>query len=75
MSTIADHVEWRYVAAGKVRHAHRSGVAHESVCGRWVFDPAWWLGTGSQAEYERCASLPMCKTCLLRLGVGVPDGR
>jgi hypothetical protein len=41
-----------------------------ALCGRmlWAsktYAGTWnpWLGTGSQAEYERAASLPLCSMC------------
>lgn len=38
-----------------------------ALCGIW---PDYWLGSGSYAEQERAANLPVCKRCLLYL----PDG-
>ena len=37
--------------------------------GAGLVGPAGWLGTGSQAEYERAAALPLCKRCDRSLGV------
>lgn len=61
--------EWRYLGRGSVVHGLRrrsAGIDHVALCGRspsW-FDPAGWLGTGSQSEYERAESLPKCRTCV-----------
>lgn len=56
--------EWRYLPYGRVRHLmYGSGnvLAH---CGAQAFPAIEWRGTGSQQEYEQCASLPKCKVCL-----------
>lgn len=64
MAATPDDYGWRYTRAGRVRH-----LVHEAqqwtVCDRDA-DPfgGGWYGTGSQAEYERCAELPPCKKCL-----------
>lgn len=63
-----DLYEWRYLTGGDVTHALRRrsrGLDVLSRCGReprW-FDPAGWLGTGNQQEYERAAQLPKCRQC------------
>lgn len=66
-------MNWRYLRQGKVRHALSYGTARMAQCGRGpgLWDD--WLGTGSQAEYERAAELPTCTRCLKALqlqGVG-----
>lgn len=63
-----DPYEWRYLMDRRVTHAlkRRNGrLDTVSRCGRepkW-FDPAGWLGTGNQQEYERAAQLPKCRRC------------
>jgi hypothetical protein len=56
-----------YVFHGAVAHllaAHKPPNGNATaVCGR---SPVWfsaWLGTGSQAEYEKAAGLPTCAHC------------
>lgn len=42
-------------------------------CGRspvWYAPSPAWLGTGSQEEYEKNDSLPLCKRCLVKLSGG-----
>lgn len=34
-----------------------------ALCGRWQWTASDWFGSGSQAEYERAAELPLCKSC------------
>ena len=61
-------LERRYLSAvGTVAHvvdvqrlAQGRGTA--AKCGKWP-DNLGWRGTGSQAERERAAALPLCKTC------------
>jgi hypothetical protein len=55
---------WRYCRGGRVRHQITDGLGAErgrggARCGLWTE----WLGTGSQAEYERLAGLPKCRRC------------
>jgi hypothetical protein len=53
---------WRYCRNGRVRHQitdHEGGGRGGARCGLWTE----WVGTGSQAEYERLASLPKCRRC------------
>jgi len=56
-----------YTFTGTRAHISVSNYLHRStICG---FVPMWgyeFLGAGSQAEYERAASLPVCKRCLAR---------
>lgn len=33
------------------------------LCGRTPFWPSLWLGTGTQDEYERAETLPVCAGC------------
>lgn len=58
---------WRYIGPkGKVRHklSHPSDPTTYAyaLCGQRAI-----YGTGTQAEYERLASLPKCLTCM-RMG-------
>lgn len=63
--------EWRYLGTKQAyaRHAlSRVGgkLATIALCGvspLW-YSPDGWFGTGSQAEYERRATLPACRRCL-----------
>lgn len=50
---------------GRVRHALVSPTMGEALCGFGVRAATGWLGTGSQAEYERLAELPVCRSCVL----------
>lgn len=72
MSEREDQTEWRYLSRGVARHAIRGGgqVQHFSLaqCGRQPGLGQDWHGTGSQAEYEHCASLPECGRCLMTMG-------
>jgi len=65
-------LERRYTRYGRVAHlldpleySERTGTA-AVLCGLWEWYVHSWLGTGSQAEYERAASLPVCKNCQAR---------
>jgi len=56
-----------YLRGGKVAHLlppYSSPNSYDSShCGR---SPEWlsyWLGTGSQREYDYVATLPTCKIC------------
>jgi hypothetical protein len=72
--------EWRYVQGGQCVHAlTRAGSSTVGIararCG--VSPTLWtmikgapslsWYGTGSQAEYDRAASLPLCRRCVARI--------
>lgn len=39
--------------------------ASSAPCGAGVMNSFTWFGTGSQDEYDKAASLPMCKRCLV----------
>jgi len=53
---------WRYTGPrGRVRHKWLAPTLVHSLCG-----VAAEYGTGSQAEYERLASLPKCLGCMKR---------
>ena len=56
---------WGYLNdRAKVRHVRVKGL-NTAVCGT---SPGWWSGdwrgTGTQAEYERCALLKSCGNCV-----------
>lgn len=60
--------EWERCYRPNSRCAHLRIDSHAwPVCsydGRYDhIDPASWLGTGSQAEYDTAAALPLCKIC------------
>ncbi len=61
--------EWLYLKNGKVAHAISTfnGRSFSAECGMYTF--GFWRGTGSQAEYDKAASLPKCKSCLKHGGV------
>jgi hypothetical protein len=53
-----------YLPRGRVAHLRRPwspGVMCPSVPG--TPGPGEWLGTGSQGEYDKAASLPLCRRC------------
>lgn len=54
-----------YTYHGAVAHLLPHG-RRTALCGR---SPVWhsdWYGTGSQAEYEKAAALPLCAYCAKR---------
>jgi hypothetical protein len=58
--------ERRYTSIGRVAHAVDIDGPHPAYAGaRCHLDAplGGWLGTGSQAEYERAAALPLCRLC------------
>lgn len=63
-------VEERRYRHGTVAHIVRPNVLDHAVlvslCGIAAREH-WWYGTGSQGEYERAASLPLCKRCRSKL--------
>lgn len=38
----------------------------ESLCGRSPW-PGYWFGTGSQDEYEKANTLPLCMGCASKI--------
>lgn len=71
MGSPEERYEWRYLRSGKRTHALVPPVGRECAeCGMGpaLFDD--WHGTGTQAEYERAASLPKCRRCLTAIGAG-----
>lgn len=63
---------WRYLRGGRVRHLLYTSPYEWKLdavlCGKAAM-PDNWHGTGSQEEYEKLASLPICASCL-RAGAG-----
>jgi hypothetical protein len=57
----------RYLPRGGVRHRTRPNFLEPSTlvaaCGRSASE-AYWLGTGTQDEYERLAGMPRCVHCI-----------
>lgn len=76
----ADDCPRVYTRTGKRAHLLRplaSPNTHgTALCGT---GPEWfeaWRGTGTQAEHETAASLPLCKYCMKRAGeAGEADNR
>lgn len=65
--------EWRYTPGGSVVHAMYPPIGTLAICGTEVWNSAEWRGTGSQVEYDRAASMRMCRRCGDRLGVVFDD--
>ncbi len=64
-----NRLDWRYTSEqAKAKHGLWTASHHTALCGTRVPYSAYWRGTGSQAEYERAASLPECKRCLAVFG-------
>ncbi|MGH8575605.1 MAG: hypothetical protein ACREXX_13940 [Gammaproteobacteria bacterium] len=59
--------ERRYLRYGRVAHLLDAvggvGTYQVALCVRVPALCSAWLGTGSQAEYERAAELPLCQDC------------
>jgi hypothetical protein len=58
---------------GKVAHlipASAAGYVSRAACGLWAWSRSNWRGTGNQTEYDRAASLPLCKTCERKVAGG-----
>jgi hypothetical protein len=60
--------ERRY-STPKATVAHAAAVYRPDATARCGYRPhlAGWYGTGSQEEYEKAASLPLCKLCARNL--------
>ncbi len=61
-----DSLEWRFLNRGRCSHGFVTAPTdgQSAAC---LVGPSWfrgWMGTGNQAEYERCAALPRCKRCV-----------
>jgi len=67
--------EWRYVAGGIVVHALRRAGDAGAMCGVTRLPASSWRGTGSQAEYETAAALPVCEKCAAMVAGGRFSGR
>lgn len=52
---------WRYTKLGHLRHMLETRIYNVSLCG---MEREAWLGTGTQNEYEKLASLPKCTKCM-----------
>lgn len=78
-------IEWRYLPQRnrrrEVRHAILDFYGHgvtsgtPAICGVVPAFLGDWYGTGTQAEYERASTLPVCGHCrhrLARLGYEDP---
>lgn len=61
------YVEWRYLPRGLVAHALDTASEAAAICGASAGHGDYWLGTGTQDEYERAATLPECRRCAARL--------
>lgn len=66
MTRRLDSYERRYLPGGAVRHLLTYSSNAIAVCGIGPWVSAFWMGTGSQVEYETTESLPDCKLCLRR---------
>lgn len=64
-----DAREWRFLNRGRCSHGFTTAPTGGELapCGVGPSRFRGWMGTGSQAEYERCAALPRCKTCVRML--------
>lgn len=62
-----------------LREGHRAHLSlpfgtasiSEALCPVMPTWPDEWLGTGSQAEYEKAAALPVCCACMARYAVSL----
>lgn len=55
---------------GKVAHiipSSAAGYVSAAMCGLWAWSRSDWRGTGTQDEYDRADSLPLCKNCLRKV--------
>jgi hypothetical protein len=68
--------EWRYIPSrhASVVHALGGPMSPVAFCGVEVAPSSEWRGTGSQAEYERAATLPRCSRCLALINHKRPRG-
>lgn len=68
--SFADECTRLYTPHGHVAHlrspAHAIASAVPVLCPQMRPWPGDWLGTGSQAEYDKAARLPACRHCLRR---------
>jgi len=65
---MADTYNLGYLPTGRKAHLFYGSMAGSAVCG--IFSPNVWLGTGSQAEYERAKALPPCRRCANLVAAG-----
>jgi hypothetical protein len=61
----ADECTRLYMRLGRVAHL-RNTFAPGVLCDATPPSHEEWLGTGSQAEYEKAAGLPLCRKCAFR---------
>ena len=63
---------WRYLGKRSVAvHGFQQVVTVMALCGvapSLFGSSADWLGSGSQAEYDKAASLSLCQNCLRMIG-------
>lgn len=60
---------WRYLANGNKCHALKFIYSNaDAACGVGGW-PSEWLGTGSQVEYEKAATMTRCRRCARIIGV------
>lgn len=64
-----------YRPGGRLAHLRGERIACETASPQDRYDPDTWLGTGSQAEYDRAASLPLCLRCFAAREAGGLDHR
>lgn len=71
-----DRVEWRYTSAkGVKKHAvyrtvrDHGSLSNTSYCHMELIDASQWMGTGSQDEIDRLATLDYCTSCLRTLNI------
>jgi hypothetical protein len=61
-----------YLPHGQVAHAISNigprSLYTSAACRTGPGFGSFWLGTGTQDEYEKAATLPRCRRCELRIG-------
>jgi hypothetical protein len=64
--TPADYTRYYVGRYSRIAHLAPNGAnvygEHATSCGKWV--DRFWLGTGSQDEYDRAAHLSTCDRCI-----------
>jgi len=66
------HATTKHAVRNKIGTSEIASTYASAPCGRspvW-FSPVGWMGTGTQDEYERNDSLPLCKRCSFMLTQG-----
>ena len=64
IARLRDRYEWRFTVGGTVVHALVRSGDNRALCGVNRWPARFWLGTGSQGEYETAARLPECGKCV-----------